>query len=64
MLGYGVLRFLVEFIREPDQQLLAFARATGLHMGQCLCVPMIIGGGVLIARGFDRPELRPSQLAS
>lgn len=61
--GYGVLRFLVEFVREPDQQLLAFAQATGLHMGQWLCIPMIIGGGALIARGFNRPELRPSQLA-
>lgn len=63
VLGYGVLRFLVEFVREPDQQLLAFAQATGLHMGQWLCVPMIIGGGALITRGFNRPELRPSQLA-
>ncbi|MBB3862075.1 phosphatidylglycerol:prolipoprotein diacylglycerol transferase [Novosphingobium hassiacum] len=63
VLGYGVLRFLVEFIREPDQQLIAFAQATGLHMGQWLCVPMIVGGGVLIARGFNRPELRPRQLA-
>jgi len=63
VLGYGVLRFLVEFVREPDQQLLAFAQATGLHMGQWLCVPMIIGGGALIARGFNRPELRPSKLA-
>jgi hypothetical protein len=63
VLGYGVLRFLVEFVREPDQQLLAFVQATGLHMGQWLCVPMIIGGGALIARGFNRPELRPIQLA-
>jgi phosphatidylglycerol---prolipoprotein diacylglyceryl transferase len=37
VLGYGVFRFLVEFIREPDQQLAAFASATGLHMGQWLC---------------------------
>ncbi|KUR73421.1 prolipoprotein diacylglyceryl transferase [Novosphingobium fuchskuhlense] len=57
VLGYGVLRFLVEFIREPDQQLIAFAQVTGLHMGQWLCVPMIAGGAVLIALGYRRPEI-------
>ena len=44
LLGYGIARFIVEFFREPDQQLRAFAQATGLHMGQWLCVPMILGG--------------------
>ena len=52
VLGYGVLRFLVEFVREPDRQLIAFAQATGLHMGQWLCVPMIVGGAALIARAI------------
>ena len=41
---YGIFRFAVEFIREPDSQLLAFASATGLHMGQWLSLPMILGG--------------------
>jgi len=41
---YGLFRFGVEFIREPDQQLVGFAHATGLHMGQWLSVPMILGG--------------------
>ncbi|GAA4725326.1 prolipoprotein diacylglyceryl transferase [Sphingomonas lutea] len=41
---YGLFRFGVEFIREPDQQLVAFTQATGLHMGQWLSVPMIVGG--------------------
>ena len=50
--SYGVLRFLVEFVREPDRQLIAFAQATGLHMGQWLCVPMIVGGAALIARAI------------
>lgn len=56
VLGYGVLRFLVEFVREPDQQLIAFAQATGLHMGQWLCMPMIVGGIALIALGFKRSD--------
>jgi phosphatidylglycerol:prolipoprotein diacylglycerol transferase len=41
---YGIFRFGIEFIREPDQQLIAFTQATGLHMGQWLSVPMILGG--------------------
>lgn len=44
LLFYGVFRFMVEFVREPDSQLVEFAAATGLHMGQWLCVPMILGG--------------------
>ena len=41
---YGVFRFGVEFVREPDAHLVEFAQATGLHMGQWLCIPMILGG--------------------
>ena len=48
VLGYGFFRFLVEYVREPDKQLAQFAAATGLHMGQWLCVPMILGGALLI----------------
>jgi phosphatidylglycerol:prolipoprotein diacylglycerol transferase len=41
---YGIFRFLVEFVREPDPQLTGFAHETGLHMGQWLSLPLIIGG--------------------
>jgi phosphatidylglycerol:prolipoprotein diacylglycerol transferase len=43
--GYGVLRFVAEYFREPDSflGLLAF----GMSMGQWLCVPMIVGGAAL-----------------
>ena len=41
---YGLFRFGIEFIREPDSQLVGFAQATGLHMGQWLSLPMILGG--------------------
>lgn len=53
VLGYGVFRFIVEFFREPDEQLVEFARVTHLHMGQWLCVPMILVGlyVVLTAKG-------------
>ena len=41
---YGVFRFLVEFVREPDSQLAGFAASTGLHMGQWLSLPLILAG--------------------
>ena len=44
VLGYGLCRFFVEFFREPDAQLVWLVDATGLHMGQWLCIPMIVGG--------------------
>jgi phosphatidylglycerol:prolipoprotein diacylglycerol transferase len=54
LLGYGLFRFLVEFVREPDAHLVGFAQSTGLHMGQWLCVPMILGGLYLIATAKGR----------
>ncbi|WP_375428029.1 prolipoprotein diacylglyceryl transferase [uncultured Sphingomonas sp.] len=56
LLGYGLARFLVEFFREPDNHLRAFAEATGLHMGQWLCIPMIAGGAYLIATAKGRRQ--------
>lgn len=47
LIGYGVLRFLVEFTREPDAQL-GFVLAT-LSMGQLLSAAMVaIGVAVLL----------------
>jgi phosphatidylglycerol:prolipoprotein diacylglycerol transferase len=51
---YGIFRFAIEFIREPDSQLAGFAQATGLHMGQWLTVPMILGGAYLMATANKR----------
>jgi phosphatidylglycerol---prolipoprotein diacylglyceryl transferase len=39
---YGVSRFLIEYVREPDVQLGILP--WGLSMGQTLCLPMILGG--------------------
>ncbi|MEO5972682.1 MAG: prolipoprotein diacylglyceryl transferase [Sphingomicrobium sp.] len=49
ILFYGLFRFAIEFVREPDAQLVGFAAQTGLHMGQWLSLPMIIGGAYLMA---------------
>jgi phosphatidylglycerol:prolipoprotein diacylglycerol transferase len=51
---YGIFRFGVEFVREPDAQLAEFAEATGLHMGQWLTLPMIAGGIYLMATAKKR----------
>jgi phosphatidylglycerol---prolipoprotein diacylglyceryl transferase len=56
LFGYGLCRFLVEFIREPDEQLIRFAQETHLHMGQWLSLPMIVGGAWLIATAGKRRE--------
>ncbi|WP_419827941.1 prolipoprotein diacylglyceryl transferase [Sphingomonas sp.] len=53
---YSLFRFLVEFVREPDEQLVEFARETGLHMGQWLCVPMLLLGLYLIATAPGRRQ--------
>jgi len=46
LLGYGVLRFLVEFTREPDEFLGLLAG--GLSMGQLLSLPMILAGAIIL----------------
>jgi phosphatidylglycerol:prolipoprotein diacylglycerol transferase len=51
---YGIFRFGIEFIREPDSQLIAFANATHLHMGQWLSLPMILGGLYLMVTAKKR----------
>ncbi|WP_205479419.1 prolipoprotein diacylglyceryl transferase [Sphingomonas arenae] len=56
LLFYGLFRFAVEFVREPDAHLVEFAQRTGLHMGQWLCVPMILGGAYLMATAKRRRQ--------
>lgn len=57
LIGYGVSRFLVEFVRQPDAQFVgpdnpigwAYDFGTwGLTQGQALSLPMILAGVVLI----------------
>jgi phosphatidylglycerol:prolipoprotein diacylglycerol transferase len=50
LLGYGALRFAVEFTREPDS-FLGFL-ALGWTMGQWLCLPMIVGGLALLVWAY------------
>ena len=52
-LSYGIFRFLVEFVRQPDAQLgyLAFGWVT---MGQVLSLPLIMVGVVLLTLAYGR----------
>jgi phosphatidylglycerol---prolipoprotein diacylglyceryl transferase len=60
ILVYGLSRFVVEYFREADEHLMTFARDTGLHMGQWLSLPMILGGVYLIATASRRTaRVRP-----
>lgn len=57
ILGYGLSRWFVEFFREHDAQFDGTIFATpGLHMGQLLTVPMILGGIYLIVTAKKRRE--------
>jgi phosphatidylglycerol:prolipoprotein diacylglycerol transferase len=56
-LGYGLSRFVVEYFREPDEQLAQFAMRTGMSMGQWLTVPMILIGLFFLVRALLRPPL-------
>ena len=49
LVGYGVLRFIAEYFREPDRFLGVLA--LGMSMGQWLCVPMVVAGVWLWLRG-------------
>jgi phosphatidylglycerol:prolipoprotein diacylglycerol transferase len=53
LLGYGTLRFLAEFAREPDAFLGLLAG--GLSMGQLLSLPMVAGGLWLMLRPAPPP---------
>ena len=51
--GYGCFRFLVEFVREPDEHLGLFGEA--LSMGQILSLPMILIGIGLMVWAYVNP---------
>ncbi len=48
LIGYGVFRFLVEFVRVPDAHL-GYLALDWVTMGQILSLPMIIAGIALMA---------------
>jgi len=57
LLWYGVVRFLIEFVRVPDQQI-GYLAGGWFTMGQLLSLPMIIAGAALLLHAQRRR--RPS----
>jgi phosphatidylglycerol---prolipoprotein diacylglyceryl transferase len=55
--GYGLLRFVAEYFREPDSFL--GLQALNLSMGQWLCIPMIVAGLGVWAWGARQPHVAP-----
>ncbi|MFN3234249.1 MAG: prolipoprotein diacylglyceryl transferase [Gammaproteobacteria bacterium] len=53
LLGYGLVRFLVEFFRQPDIQL-GFIAWHWVTMGQLLSIPMILVGALLLVFAYRR----------
>ena len=47
--GYGLFRFIVEFVREPDAQLGTFLGGI-FSMGQFLSLPMFLLGSYMVFR--------------
>jgi phosphatidylglycerol:prolipoprotein diacylglycerol transferase len=60
---YGLFRFLVEFVREPDAHLgyLAFGWLT---MGQVLSLPLILLGLYWLWLSRRQPVLQPQPVAA
>jgi phosphatidylglycerol:prolipoprotein diacylglycerol transferase len=60
LIGYGSVRFVIEFFREPDAQI--GLNALGLSRGQLLCMTMIVTGVVLWAlREFFLGKAKPAK---
>lgn len=60
LLGYGIARFLVEFIRQPDAQI-GYLFGDWFTMGQLLSVPLIVIGIILLIYAYrtKRPQVGP-----
>jgi phosphatidylglycerol---prolipoprotein diacylglyceryl transferase len=59
---YGMFRFAVEFVREPDAQL-GYIAFGWLTMGQLLSLPLILFGLFLLWRSRRAPTLQPQDAA-
>jgi len=55
-MDYGLSRFAIEFVREPDIQRMWVVENTGLTMGQWLSLPMIFVGIWLVATAKGRRQ--------
>lgn len=63
LVGYGIFRFLVEFIRQPDAQI-GYLLGDWFTMGQLLSIPLIVAGAIVLiyACVTKRPQEGPYSL--
>ncbi len=59
LMGYGMVRFVIEFFRQPDPQL-GFVVGP-FTMGQVLCAGMIVGGAALFLFRWRCCKVAPSE---
>ena len=52
LVGYGVARFCIEFLREPDSQIGLYGDV--ISQGQILCVPMVLVGMMIIRYAVNK----------
>ena len=57
LIGYGLIRLLLENVRNPDEGMPDFP--LGLTMGMILSIPMILGGAFLLWRSLRSRPLQP-----
>ncbi|MDF7681644.1 prolipoprotein diacylglyceryl transferase [Enterobacteriaceae bacterium ESL0689] len=61
LIGYGVLRIIAEFFRQPDQQFTG-AWVQYITMGQILSIPMVLAGIIMMAWAYrHRPDNKRSE---
>ena len=59
-LFYGIFRFLVEFVREPDSQI-GIVALGWMTRGQELSLPMIAVGMILLLMAYKKPARRKNR---
>ena len=67
LIGYGLFRFLVEFVREPDRDAsgqIKFLLFDWMTMGQLLSLPMILFGIALIVWAYRKAASNKTETAS
>jgi len=62
LLGYGLFRFAVEFVRVPDTQL-GYLAFDWLTMGQVLTLPMVLVGAGMLLVAYTRREPSGNRVA-
>jgi len=62
LIGYGIARFLIEFIRQPDAQI-GYLWGDWLTMGQVLSVPLLLFGIALVVYAYKKqlPQQGPAE---